>query len=183
MATEDNEVEDRRPLVLIHHLTSFKLPLQDRLITHFCLFDSLASPEASSVHALICVGPTPITVNTLNHRPSLRLVVGSSAGPTTSTSPSATVVTLLSPILATPTLKTWPTTPSRFFSMFYAEFPLLTDLFALVCGLKWESTHLALRWPAFWWWVSSMGLGRGRGFQIGFQVMGFWWAWAVGLIV
>ena len=28
-----------------------------------------------------------------------------------------------------------------------------------------------------------MGLGRGRGFQIGFQVMGFWWPWAVGLIV
>ena len=25
-----------------------------------------------------------------------------------------------------------------------------------------------------------MGLGRGRGFQIGFQVMGFWWPWAVG---
>nr|POF20633.1 glyoxylate/hydroxypyruvate reductase hpr3 [Quercus suber] len=80
MATEDNEVEDHRPLVLIHHLPSFKLPLQDRLITHFRLFDSLASPEASSVRALICVGPTPVTADTLDHLPSLRLVVGSSAG-------------------------------------------------------------------------------------------------------
>ncbi|XP_075640128.1 glyoxylate/hydroxypyruvate reductase HPR3-like [Castanea sativa] len=77
MATE---VEDHRPLVLVHHLASFKLPLQDRLITHFRLFDSLASPEASSVRALICVGPTPVTVDTLDHLPSLRLVVGSSAG-------------------------------------------------------------------------------------------------------
>ncbi|XP_030972412.1 glyoxylate/hydroxypyruvate reductase HPR3-like [Quercus lobata] len=80
MATEDNEVEDHRPLVLIHHLPSFKLPLQDRLITHFRLFDSLASPEASSVRALICVGPTTVTADTLDHLPSLRLVVGSSAG-------------------------------------------------------------------------------------------------------
>lgn len=77
MATE---VEDHRPFVLVHHLPSFKLPLQDRLITHFRLFDSLASPEASSVRALICVGPTPVTVDTLDHLPSLRLVVGSSAG-------------------------------------------------------------------------------------------------------
>ena len=80
MATEDNEVADHRPLVLIHSLPSFKLPLQDRLITHFRLFDSLASPEASSVRALICVGPTPVTADTLDHLPSLRLVVGSSAG-------------------------------------------------------------------------------------------------------
>ena len=80
MATEDNEVEDHRPLVLIHHLPSFKLPLQDRLITHFRLFDSLASPDASSVRALICVGTTPVTADTLDHLPSLRLVVGSSAG-------------------------------------------------------------------------------------------------------
>ena len=29
----------------------------------------------------------------------------------------------------------------------------------------------------------SVGVGRGRGFQIGFQVVGFRWAWAVGLIV
>ena len=28
-----------------------------------------------------------------------------------------------------------------------------------------------------------MGLGRGHGFQIGFQVVDFRWAWAVGLIV
>ena len=27
-----------------------------------------------------------------------------------------------------------------------------------------------------------MGSGRGHGFQIGFQVVGSWWAWAVGLI-
>ena len=28
-----------------------------------------------------------------------------------------------------------------------------------------------------------MGLGCGRGFQIRFQVVGFRWAWAVGLIM
>ena len=29
----------------------------------------------------------------------------------------------------------------------------------------------------------SAGVGHGRGFQIGFQVVGFRWVWAVGLIV
>ena len=32
-------------------------------------------------------------------------------------------------------------------------------------------------------WVLSMGLGRGHGFQIKFQVVDFWGPWAVGLIV
>ena len=39
------------------------------------------------------------------------------------------------------------------------------------------------QWPTFRWWVSFMGLGCGRGFQIGFQVVGFQLVWAMGLIV
>ena len=76
-----NEVQDQqRPLVLVHHLPSFNLPHADRLTTHFRLLYQLTTADASSVRALICVGPTPVSADTLDLLPSLRLVVGYSAG-------------------------------------------------------------------------------------------------------
>ncbi|XP_061954807.1 glyoxylate/hydroxypyruvate reductase HPR3-like [Populus nigra] len=80
--------EDLHP-VLVLRLPSFNLPLNDILRPHFHLLDPADSPEpacsflsnhAQSVRALICVGYTPVTAETLNLLPSLELIVASSAG-------------------------------------------------------------------------------------------------------
>lgn len=82
--TTNNEVEDQRPLVLVYRLPSFNLPNTDRLKTHFRLLDqpitATVTASSSSVRALIAVGPTPVAAETLDLFPSLRIVVGSSAG-------------------------------------------------------------------------------------------------------
>ena len=82
--TTNNEVEDQRPLVLVYRLPSFNLPNTDRLKTHFRLLDqpinATVTASSSSVPALISVGPTPVYAETLDLFPSLRIVVGSSAG-------------------------------------------------------------------------------------------------------
>ncbi|KAG2677453.1 hypothetical protein I3843_12G100300 [Carya illinoinensis] len=85
----NEEEADRRPLVLVHRLPRFALPFDMR--TTFRLLDPIASAadephqdflsrHAPSIRALITVGPTPVNADLLDLLPSLRLVVGSSAG-------------------------------------------------------------------------------------------------------
>ncbi|KAJ8766191.1 hypothetical protein K2173_021708 [Erythroxylum novogranatense] len=83
------EPNDDLPLVYVHRQTSFGLPLKDRLVNHFrlvdpCDCDSTHKPIdtslSNSVRALVVIGYTPLTSETLSFLPSLELVVGSSAG-------------------------------------------------------------------------------------------------------
>ncbi|KAJ4832254.1 hypothetical protein Tsubulata_002022 [Turnera subulata] len=70
------------PTVLIHRLPSFRYTLTSHLEPHFHLVDPLTTAAAAtdSARALLCVGPTPVNEGTLNLYPSVRLVVGTSAG-------------------------------------------------------------------------------------------------------
>ncbi|CAK7335409.1 unnamed protein product [Dovyalis caffra] len=84
-AQNPNSLNIDLPTVLIHRLPSFNFPIAARLFTHFHLLDPITSPPTSpalfhSIRALLCVGPTPVTSDTLNHLSSLQIVVGTSAG-------------------------------------------------------------------------------------------------------
>ncbi|KDP25546.1 hypothetical protein JCGZ_20702 [Jatropha curcas] len=77
------------PVVLFHRRSSYTLALKDRLSPHFHLLDpfdtqepisSFLSVHGYSIRALLCVGYTPITSETLNFLPSLELIVAGSAG-------------------------------------------------------------------------------------------------------
>ena len=73
------------PTVLVHRLPSFNFPPGNRISTQFHLLDPITSPPTSpvllhSIRALLCVGPAPLTLETLNRLPSLQIIVGSSAG-------------------------------------------------------------------------------------------------------
>ncbi|XP_044486036.1 glyoxylate/hydroxypyruvate reductase HPR3 isoform X2 [Mangifera indica] len=90
--SETNQERRDLPVVLIHRLPNFKFSFNTRLQTHFTLVDpllhcpesdtihSFLSRHATSIRALICVGPSPITPQTLSLLPSLEIVVGTSAG-------------------------------------------------------------------------------------------------------
>ncbi|KAJ0048330.1 hypothetical protein Pint_15965 [Pistacia integerrima] len=92
--TQSNQSRNQQdlPVVLIHRLPIFNFSFSTRLQTHFTLVDPLLhSPEPDSIHsflsrhatsvsALLCVGPSPITSQTLSLLPSLQIVVGTSAG-------------------------------------------------------------------------------------------------------
>ncbi|KDP25547.1 hypothetical protein JCGZ_20703 [Jatropha curcas] len=87
MATQDYQEDNtipERPKVLIHRLPSFNLEFSCRLRTHFDLLDPLIDlPPAdyfANVLALISVGPSPVTSDTLALLPSLQIVLGTSAG-------------------------------------------------------------------------------------------------------
>ncbi|OAY59912.1 glyoxylate/hydroxypyruvate reductase HPR3 [Manihot esculenta] len=83
------QYQENLPLVLLHRLPSLNLPHRNRLSPHFLLLDPADSQEpissflsihANSVRALLCVGYTPITSETLSLLPSLELIVAGSAG-------------------------------------------------------------------------------------------------------
>ncbi|KAF8032928.1 hypothetical protein BT93_D1729 [Corymbia citriodora subsp. variegata] len=80
-----------RPDVLVHRLRSFALPFLALLRNHFAVLDPCTDSPDSPAHAflarraghtraLVCVGPTPVTANDLRVLPSLRVVIGTSAG-------------------------------------------------------------------------------------------------------
>ena len=87
---EEPKEDGELPLVVVLRPKNFNLPLEDRLQSHFHLLDPNDSPDEStesflsrhahSARALLCVGLTPLTADTLGLLPSLELVVGSSAG-------------------------------------------------------------------------------------------------------
>lgn len=82
--------QDHLPLVLVHRLPSFDIPLTPLLQSHFIVLDphhSSHSPpnsflysQAQSVRALVVYGPCPLTADTIRLLPSLELVVATSAG-------------------------------------------------------------------------------------------------------
>lgn len=83
------QYQENLPLVLLHRLPSLNLPYRNRLSPHFLLLDPADSQEpissflsihANSVRALLCVGYTPITSETLSLLPSLELIVAGTAG-------------------------------------------------------------------------------------------------------
>ncbi|KAM6588056.1 hypothetical protein CsatA_010661 [Cannabis sativa] len=87
LINDDNDL----PSILIHRNPAFNfLPLTNLLKNHFRLLDPHQSPDlplhsfysrhAHSVRALVIFGLCPVTEDTLRHLPSLKLVVGSSAG-------------------------------------------------------------------------------------------------------
>ncbi|KAJ6703667.1 GLYOXYLATE/HYDROXYPYRUVATE REDUCTASE HPR3 [Salix viminalis] len=86
MAAENPNFQNTDPpTVLVHRLPTFDFPPGNRLSTHFHLLDPITSPPTSpvllhSIRALLCVGPVPVTPETLNRLPSLQIIVGSSAG-------------------------------------------------------------------------------------------------------
>ena len=81
--------EEERPVVLIHRIPALKQPLAS-LSERFTLLDpllhsadsthSFLSRHASSVRAILCLGPSPLTSDTLSLLPALEIVVGSTAG-------------------------------------------------------------------------------------------------------
>ncbi|KAJ9706698.1 hypothetical protein PVL29_001930 [Vitis rotundifolia] len=71
---------DELPLVLVHALPPFEISFKGRLQSRFQLIDSLDSTFAPHVSVLLCVGPSPVSSDTLRHLPSLQCIVGSSAG-------------------------------------------------------------------------------------------------------
>ena len=86
---EEPKEEGELPLVVVLRSKNLNLPLEDRLQSHFHLLDPNDSPDEStesflsrhahSARALLCMGLTPLTTDTLGLLPSLELVVGSSA--------------------------------------------------------------------------------------------------------
>lgn len=87
MAAQQQQQHHLLPPVYVHRLPSFTLPFAERYTIHFRLLDphpepisSFLSRHASSVRALICVGPSPVTADILDLLPSLQILVGSSAG-------------------------------------------------------------------------------------------------------
>ena len=83
----EQNISDDRPVVLMHRIRGFDLSVNSWL-PQFRLLDpfgpSFSSPEAQaqaqSVRVLLCVGPSPLTSETLDRYPSVECVVCSSAG-------------------------------------------------------------------------------------------------------
>ncbi|KAI4303481.1 hypothetical protein MLD38_039104 [Melastoma candidum] len=75
---------DLRPAVLIHRIPSFAFPFAHALSPYFTLIDPVhdnPSPDSLlSVRAVLCFGPSPVTVHTLRALPSLEILVVTSAG-------------------------------------------------------------------------------------------------------
>ncbi|WJZ82329.1 hypothetical protein VitviT2T_002096 [Vitis vinifera] len=71
---------DELPLVLVHVLPPFEIPFKGRLQSRFQLIDSSDSTFSPHASVLLCVGPAPVSSDTLRHLPSLQCIVGSSAG-------------------------------------------------------------------------------------------------------
>lgn len=71
---------DELPLVLVHVLPPFEIPFKGRLQSRFQLIDSSDSTFSPHASVLLCIGPAPVSSDTLRHLPSLRCIVGSSAG-------------------------------------------------------------------------------------------------------
>lgn len=90
MSTSNEEVNQSQPVVLIHRLPVFSTSFLDRVKTQFTFLDpllqsaesthSFITRHASSVRAVLCVGPSPLTSETLSLLPALEIVVNSSAG-------------------------------------------------------------------------------------------------------
>ncbi|KAJ9173505.1 hypothetical protein P3X46_016628 [Hevea brasiliensis] len=87
MAAKQNQ--ENLPVVLVYRRPQFNLPHRNRLSRHFILLDPADSQEptssflstyAQSVRALLCVGYSTITSETLSLLPSLELIVACSAG-------------------------------------------------------------------------------------------------------
>lgn len=81
--------EEERPVVLLHRTPAFKLPftspnarftLLDPLLHSADSTHSFLSRHASSVRAILCLGPSPLTSDTLSLLPALEIVVASSSG-------------------------------------------------------------------------------------------------------
>lgn len=71
---------DELPLVLVHVLPPFEIPFKGRLQSRFQLIDSSDSTFSPHASVLLCIGPAPVSSDTLRHLPSLQCIVGSSAG-------------------------------------------------------------------------------------------------------
>ncbi|KAI6702219.1 hypothetical protein NL676_011355 [Syzygium grande] len=81
-----------RPDVLVHRFRSFDLPFHASLRDHFTILDpwtdsppdepahAFLARRAGRARALVCVGPTTLGADTLRLLPSLRVVIGTSAG-------------------------------------------------------------------------------------------------------
>ncbi|PHU28326.1 Glyoxylate/hydroxypyruvate reductase HPR3 [Capsicum chinense] len=71
-------------LLLLHRYPKFKTMFLSKLQTRYQILDPLTEPEPSplsgSVRVMLCVGPTPVTSETLNKYPNLECIVGTSAG-------------------------------------------------------------------------------------------------------
>ncbi|KAJ8555696.1 hypothetical protein K7X08_013192 [Anisodus acutangulus] len=73
-------------LLLIHRYPRFKTLYLSKLRTRYRILDPLDKsdpsfiPLSNSVRVMLCVGPTPVTLETLDKYPALECVVGTSAG-------------------------------------------------------------------------------------------------------
>lgn len=67
-------------LILLHNLLGIKVPLLDQLQVRFRLIDSLDSTLSPQITLLLCIGPSPVTSDTIRQLPALRCIIGSSAG-------------------------------------------------------------------------------------------------------
>ncbi|OIT28655.1 PREDICTED: glyoxylate/hydroxypyruvate reductase HPR3-like [Nicotiana attenuata] len=73
-------------LLLLHRLPRFKTMFFSKLRTRYRILDPLDESDpsflhlSSSVRLMLCVGPSPVTSETLDTYPSLECIVGTSAG-------------------------------------------------------------------------------------------------------
>lgn len=73
-------------LLLVHRYPKYKNSLLSKLRTRYRVLDPLDEsdpsfqPLSGSVRVMLCVGPTPVTSETLDQCPSLECIVGTSAG-------------------------------------------------------------------------------------------------------
>lgn len=73
-------------LLLVHRYPRFKYPSLSKLRTRYRILDPLDESNPSFIHLsgsvriMLCVGPTPVTSETLDKYPHLECVVGTSAG-------------------------------------------------------------------------------------------------------
>ncbi|MBA0844786.1 hypothetical protein Goarm_023117, partial [Gossypium armourianum] len=89
MADKETQQPEGLPVVFLHRPPSFILPFGDHLRSQFHVLDPYESPEpyesflarhASSIRALMTMGPTLVSAEFLDRLPVLELIVATSAG-------------------------------------------------------------------------------------------------------
>ncbi|XP_057812185.1 glyoxylate/hydroxypyruvate reductase HPR3 [Salvia miltiorrhiza] len=84
---EGHQPKGTPPLLILHHLPNFKLPIFPLLRARYTVLDPSDEPPdpsfptlSKAARLMLCAGPTPVTADDLDRYPALECVIGSSAG-------------------------------------------------------------------------------------------------------
>ncbi|KAL8461121.1 hypothetical protein ACS0TY_032552 [Phlomoides rotata] len=87
MEAAGNEYREMPPLLIVHRLPRFKLPVAAVLRSKYTVLDQCDDPPnpsfsafSKSARLMLCVGPTAVTSDDFDRYPAVECVIGSSAG-------------------------------------------------------------------------------------------------------